>query len=131
MAYCPKCRSEYKLEITVCPGCGAVLVDSLGEESPVQEAPDDGGRRWKLLYCANARPAAEFLAGALESSGIKCVVKYRGGYFGRGVSYGLGAITGTADAEVWVTEVQFAEAEIIRRETVGEEDASHGFSPKK
>ena len=106
-------------------------MNSLGDESAVEESSGDGGQRWKLLYCANARPAAEFLAGALESAGVKCVVKYRGGYFGRGVSYGLGAITGTADAEVWVTEDQFAEAEVIRRETVGEEDTSHGFLPKK
>ena len=131
MPYCPKCRIEYKAGVSVCPDCDETLVVSLSGDGLAPETPKGGDCEWKLLYCANARPAAEFLAGALESAGIKCVVKYRGGYFGRGVSYGLGAITGTADAEVWVSEEQFTEAEVIRRETVGEEDASHGFSPKK
>ena len=90
----------------------------------------DASQRWKLLYAATARPAAEFLKETLEASGIACAVQYRGRFFGRGVSYGLGAAANAADAEVWVPEDQFADAVEIRRQTVGDADSSCGFVPK-
>ena len=91
--------------------------------------PTEGG--WKLLYTATARPAAEFLKETLEASGITCAIRYRGRFFGRGVPYGLGAVTNAADAEVWVWEDHFDEAREIRRQTVGEEDTAHGFMPRE
>jgi len=83
------------------------------------------------LYNATSRTAAEFLKETLDASGIESVVRYRGSFFGRGVSHGLGAVAGAVDAEVWVLEDQFEEAREIRRQTVGDEDTSHGFLPKE
>jgi hypothetical protein len=129
MSFCPQCRYEYKPDVVVCPDCGTQLVDVLPGEN--EEGGEAHARpRWRLLYNATARSAAEFLEEALKSSGITCVVKYRGGYFGRAVSYGVGAITSTPDAEVYVLEEQFSEAEEIRRQTVGDEDSSLGYIPK-
>jgi len=128
MPYCPKCRYEYKPDVAECPDCGAELVEVLPEETG--KDPNEPERRWKLLYNATARSAAEFLKGALKSAGIECVVKYRGGYFGRAMAYGLGAATGVPDAEVYVLEEQFAEAEEIRLQTVGDDDTSMGYLPK-
>jgi len=129
MPFCPHCRYEYQPDATVCPDCGAELVDKLPDRAPSAGA-EPPERRWKLLYNATARSAAEFLEGALKSAGIDCVVKYRGGYFGRAMAYGLGAATGVPDAEVYVSEEQFAEAEEIRRQTVGDDDTSMGYLPK-
>jgi len=127
MPFCPKCEYEYKPEVGICPDCGETLVDSLPDPGHDEYAED----RWKLLYFATNRSAAEFLKETLEASGIACVVKYRGRFFGRGISFGLGAVADAADAEVWVLKEQFKEAEEIRRQTVGEEDTSHGFLPNE
>lgn len=131
MPFCPKCKHEYQPETSVCPDCGETLVGSLPDEGTGGENSTDGGQKWKLLYLATNRSAAEFLKETLETSGITCVVKYRGRFFGRGISFGLGAVTDAADAEVWVVEDQFEEAQEIRRQTVGEEDTSHGFLPNE
>ncbi len=130
MAFCSKCGYEYKPEIGVCPDCGETLVASLSEGADRRGSPQDSPQ-WKLLYNATSRTAAEFLKETLDASGIDSVVKYRGSFFGRGVSHGLGAVAGAVDAEVWVLEEQFEEARKIRRQTVGDEDTSHGFLPKE
>jgi hypothetical protein len=130
MPFCPSCRYEYIAEVTVCPDCGRPLVAILPEiDAGSGEA--DKKREWKLLYYATSRPAAEFLKETLLASGVEVVVKYRGRFFGRGVSYGLGAIADAADAEVWVNKEQFARAEEIREQTVGDEDTRHGFLPEQ
>lgn len=36
--YCPNCKTEYEPGITVCPDCGADLVEELDESIPVEEA---------------------------------------------------------------------------------------------
>ncbi len=128
MPFCPKCKFEYKQGAETCPDCGAALVEALPAEQGL-ESPDEGERKWKLLYIATSRPAAEFLNETLRNEGIASVVKYRGRFFGRGVAHGLGAVTGAGDAEIWVDEKQFEEAEGIRRQTVGDDDTSHGYIP--
>jgi hypothetical protein len=128
MPFCPSCRYEYTAGVTVCPDCDEPLVDRLPEEE--FDTAADREREWKLLYYATSRAAAEFLKETLLASGIDTVVKYRGRFFGRGVSFGLGSVTDAADAEVWVNQAQFAAAEEIRRQTVGDENSHHGFLPE-
>lgn len=41
MAWCPKCKEEYREGITVCAECGTELVDSLPEEGQEQEKTVD------------------------------------------------------------------------------------------
>jgi len=129
MPFCPSCRYEYVAGVATCPDCNQPLVDVLPEATADPGSPEKE-REWKLLYYATSRPAAEFLKETLLASGVDTVVKYRGRFFGRGVSYGLGAIGDAADAEVWVNKEQFAQAEEIRKQTVGDENSLHGFVPK-
>lgn len=129
MPFCPSCRYEYTAGITVCPDCDTPLVEVLPEPG-ADTGAEDKEREWKLLYCATSRSAAEFLKETLLTSGVDTVVKYRGRFFGRGVSYGLGSVADAADAEVWVNKEQFARAEEIRRQTVGDDDTLHGFLPE-
>ena len=128
MPFCPDCRYEYTAGVTVCPDCDTPLVEVLPEESDGPESTEKV-REWQLLYFATSRPAAEFLKETLLASGVDTVIKYRGRFFGRGVSYGLGAIADAADAEVWVNKEHFAKAGEIREQTVGDDDTLHGFSP--
>ena len=130
MPFCPKCKFEYKPEIGVCPDCGEKLGDSLPDPEADAGHDEYAEDRWKLLYFATNRSAAEFLKETLEASGITCAVKYRGRFFGRGISFGLGAVADAADAEVWVLKEQFDQAREIRRQTVGDRDTAHGFLPE-
>ena len=62
MPYCPKCKYEYRPEITKCPDCGQLLVERL----PDQGVPDN-------LVCVATCPfigQAEIARLQLESAGI-------------------------------------------------------------
>jgi len=64
MAWCPKCRLEYRKGITVCADCGTELVDHLEEEKKFQE----------IMSCESEELAdkfLEFLTYSNLTSGIK------------------------------------------------------------
>ncbi len=76
MAYCPKCRSEYRRGIAQCRECGAPLVESLPpEREPWQPSPETEG----VALCRGVEPGeAEIIREVLEREGIDCVVRTHG-----------------------------------------------------
>jgi hypothetical protein len=128
MPFCPKCRFEYKPDVSVCPDCEEELVLTL----PPEDAPEvtDENRTWKLLYTAVSRSAAEFLLEALRQADIPSVMKPSGRFYGKGAAGGLGSVSGFGDGEIMVDEQWWNEAVEIRTQTVGDEDSAHGFLPK-
>ncbi len=66
MAWCPKCKNEYREGITECPDCGTELVDEIQEE--VEEAPV--GPQPVILMKSADRDVAEKAVKYLRYSGI-------------------------------------------------------------
>ena len=66
MAWCPKCKNEYREGITKCPDCGTELVDEIQEE--VEEAPV--GPQPVILMKSADRDVAEKAVKYLRYSGI-------------------------------------------------------------
>jgi uncharacterized Zn ribbon protein len=68
MPWCPKCKSEYQDDVTVCPDCQVELVEELEKEVemvPFIQAPE--------------KEAIEKLIRYFEYSGLKCNVEYNEG----------------------------------------------------
>ncbi|MBQ7200424.1 MAG: zinc ribbon domain-containing protein, partial [Eubacterium sp.] len=66
MAWCPKCKNEYREGITECPDCGTELVDEIQKE--VEEAPV--GPQPVILMKSAYRDVAEKAVKYLRYSGI-------------------------------------------------------------
>lgn len=88
MSFCPKCKIEYKSDVSVCPDCGVPLVESL----PPEETRDrDDNSDSVLLLKTDNYMQAQLLAGALEEADIPYWAKRLGmGRLGGSIT---GAIT--------------------------------------
>ncbi|MFA9466099.1 MAG: hypothetical protein ACERKN_17605 [Velocimicrobium sp.] len=67
MAWCPKCKLEYRDGITVCADCGSNLVDSLEEEITWSE----------IMTCESEELADKFLNFLVYSNVSSCVKEYQ------------------------------------------------------
>lgn len=64
MPFCPKCKDEFRPEISVCANCNVALVDSLEEDQEMEEL---------AVACNIAQEEnAYIIRGFLESEGIPC-----------------------------------------------------------
>lgn len=109
MPYCPDCEYEYESGTTVCPDCGARLIE--GTMPPIEH--DDNVDAVLLLETDNVLQA-EFLAGALEEQGIPYVARGLGVTDGLGGSAGMdvkqGAFSSPGPKRIWVNPTDYDHA---------------------
>jgi hypothetical protein len=92
MPFCPKCRYEYRPDISVCPDCNEKLLSYLPDLS-VSEARDDSAnsRNWIPLARFDSQITAEMIIDVLRSKGLPAVLLSGAGYFGLTGQMGLGS----------------------------------------
>ena len=111
MPFCPDCKYEYEPGVTVCPDCGAALVDRLPEQPTDQEPV-----KYIFLRDVPSRLYAEMLKGALEEKEIPCFIK------GDDIGIMLGSYSTTSPVRisVWVDRNKLFEAKKIAGEVLGD-----------
>lgn len=80
MPFCPKCRYEYRPEISECPDCNERLVSTMPPE-PESESP--GYTDWIPIARLSSPQDAQILVEALRSKEIPALVKDSSGYLGQ------------------------------------------------
>ena len=70
MPICQKCDYEYVEGITVCPVCGASLVDESTLQKPDKLTED----KWKVVYTTNNEYEVEMMKDNLEGAGIAATI---------------------------------------------------------
>ncbi len=121
MGFCPICKYEYNLHVTVCPDCNEALVDRLPEKSPSAViAPDDS---WVGVCRVAGGIGTEMAKGALDSNNIPSIVT-SGAFRTSGQQSGLQSmlppLSGSADVLMVPREFR-QEAEIILEAVLGED----------
>jgi len=66
MSICPNCEYEYLKGITICPDCGAALVD----EKHFQKPPELSESDWEVVFTSNQDYEVEMFRDNLEAAGI-------------------------------------------------------------
>ncbi len=110
MPFCPNCKYEYEPGVTICPDCGAALVDKLPEEAEPEPV------KYVYLRDVPSRLYAEMLKGALEEKEIPCFIK------GDDIGIMLGSYSTTSPVRisVWVDRNKLFEARKIAQEILGD-----------
>lgn len=75
--FCPKCRYEYKDDVTECPDCNVALVSELPKEELPEEIKD-----WVQVARLNSLQEAEMIEESLREKNIRVVIQSGTGYFG-------------------------------------------------
>jgi hypothetical protein len=71
MAFCPKCRYEYRADVFVCADCQETLVDVLPTATQAAVAPDDS---WVVVGRVNSQFQSDIAKGSLDSGNIPSVI---------------------------------------------------------
>ena len=66
MAVCPNCKYEYIEGMTICPDCGASLVN----ESEIQKQEGLSEDDWEIIYTSDKEYEVEMIKDNLETAGI-------------------------------------------------------------
>lgn len=74
--FCPECKYEYRGGITVCPECGAELVETLAKPEPSPEF--DPNERACILCTACDEFEADIIVAKLGAEGIYAYKKFQG-----------------------------------------------------
>lgn len=80
MPFCPKCRYEYRPEISECPDCNEKLVSSM---PPEPENDTISYADWMPIARLTAPQDAQILVEALRSKEIPALVKDSSGHLGQ------------------------------------------------
>ncbi len=90
MPFCPSCRYEYKIGVTVCPDCNEKLVDRLPEKpKPEESPPGKTYEDWVPLVRVSSPGAAEMTVEGLRAKDIPAVIQSGVGHFGFAGTQGL------------------------------------------
>jgi hypothetical protein len=86
MPFCPKCRYEYRPEISFCPDCNERLVTTLSDhkENEIEGNSYEGGisEEWIPLAKLSSHMTAEMLVDLLHSKQIPAVIMSGTGHLG-------------------------------------------------
>lgn len=111
MPFCPKCRYEYRPDITRCPDCDVELVDELPQEASVEataSVPSNPVCVGSFIFL----PQAQMAKLQLESAGIKAVLSNE--IISRTAEYAVGVAEGI---KLFVAEEDAAKAvEVLESE---------------
>lgn len=113
MPYCPKCRYEYRPEITKCPECEEYLVAALSEDTDEDTINDEEFADWAPICRLTAQSYAELLVEALESKNITAIVYSGTGYFGVTGQMGPTSFQSAAGAYTVLVPVEMKEEAAI------------------
>ena len=84
MPFCPKCRYEYKPEISVCPDCNEYLVSSLPEKNEeISEIDNMGYDNWVRIGRLTSQAYANMINEGLHSKNIPVIILSGTGHFGQ------------------------------------------------
>ena len=79
MPFCPKCRYEYREDVTECPDCHVKLVTTL---PPADDDEDNKYENWVHLARLNSQEYSAMLEEAFREKGIPVVIQSGTGHFG-------------------------------------------------
>ena len=84
MPFCPKCRYEYKPEISVCPDCNEYLLSSLPEKNEeISEIDNMGYDNWVRIGRLTSQAYANMINEGLHSKNIPVIILSGTGHFGQ------------------------------------------------
>jgi hypothetical protein len=97
MPFCPKCRFEYKPEISHCPDCDERLVSAL-EPEPEETDPMAAYTDWTPIARMTSPQYAEMIVEALRSKDIPAMLHDTSGHFGQTGQMGTSSFRPVAGA---------------------------------
>ena len=71
MAYCPKCRYEYPLDVLICPDCNRTLLDKPSFMGTAAVIPDDS---WVVVGRVNDKREVRAVRRSLNSNNIPSIM---------------------------------------------------------
>ena len=110
MAWCPKCRSEYRPDFDRCQDCDCDLVDCVLED-PVPDSPPG---ELIHLYSTTFLEEAETLRIMLQDEGVHASIANQGGAL-----YAVGIPTPAAPLRIMIPETDTEKAKEILEEHLG------------
>jgi hypothetical protein len=130
MHHCPKCHYEYESCVSVCPDCGAQLVDkpasttTTADYSAADCSTDDDDSDVLLLFESHDYLKLRFLLDLLDQEGIpyatRKLTQHGGSMKSEFLSAGLSATsTVRGDTRVYVTAENFEQARDLLAELEG------------
>jgi hypothetical protein len=82
MPFCPKCKYEYRPEVSTCPDCDVPLVAHL-EPDAEETDPLEGHTDWTPIARMTSPQYAEMILEALRSKDIPALLHDTSGHFGQ------------------------------------------------
>lgn len=120
--FCPKCRTEYTEDLTMCPTCNVPLVN----ESPGQTKPEF--MKFVTVYETGDPAFIAFAKSILQSEGIKYYIKGEGLqdlFAGGRLGTGFNPVIGTVKIQVDENDVEKAK-ELLKQIEKGEFELLEG-----
>ena len=123
MPFCPKCRYEYRDDVTSCPDCKVSLVDELAPESASEnEADPVDDQEWVHVAVLTSEEYAMMLQEGLREQGIPIVVMSNTGMLGQTGAMGFGLFNqGSSGYQVYVPEKWVDRASAAAEALIGDE----------
>lgn len=89
MPFCPKCRYEYRREVSECPDCGVALVAQLPVVAEESEENEYSEKDWVAIARLTSPGYSEMVLEEFRAKGIPAVVLSETGLFGATGQMGL------------------------------------------
>ena len=89
MPFCPKCRYEYRANITICPDCNEALVSVLPEEAITNMEGWSSEKDWMAVAILTSSQYAQMVEEGLREQGIPVLLYSKTGHFGETGQMGL------------------------------------------
>jgi hypothetical protein len=72
--FCPNCKYEYKLGVTMCPDCGAELVYKLPPKAAKSPQEIDDAKDLVIVYVSGDGPSVAIAKSLLDEVGIEYLI---------------------------------------------------------